>query len=136
MPSKSLIGVFVSAYDKNRLETFCKDLSQCFPNSVYMIQYMVKNIPLKSIIKRVKKKHNGLEVLIIGNTNKSFGTTDDFDYIEEKAKKPFFRIGIIDLRCAEETGTGKILKDTVAETFNMTKELVENNLKELAEEKN
>lgn len=136
MPPKTLIGVFVSAYDKTRLETFCKELSQCFPNSVYLIQYMVKNIPLKSIIKREKKKNKGLEILIIGNTNKSFGTTDDYDYIQEKAKEPFFRTGIIDLRCAEETGTGKILRDTVAEAFNMTKELVENNLKELTEEKN
>lgn len=133
MSKKDLCSVFVSAYDVTRLRKFCEELAEAIPNSAYHIQYMVRNVPLKSIIKKVKKNNPALELIIIGNTNNSFGTVEDYDYITKKANEPFFETGIVDLRVAEETGTGKILKETVSEAFNVTKELAEKNIEKLRE---
>lgn len=133
MSKKDLCAVFVSAYDVTRLRKFCEELAEAIPNSAYHIQYMVRNIPLKSIIKNTKKNHPELELIIIGNTNNKFGTVEDYDYITKKANEPFFETGIVDLRVAEETGTGKILKETVSEAFNVTKELTERNIEKLRE---
>lgn len=124
----SLVGAFVSAYDKNRLEGFCRDLTESFPRAKYVIQYMTRSVPLKMIVKKEKRENPDLELLIIGNTNKSFGTHDDFDYVIAKAKEPFRKNAIIDLRVAEETGTGKILKDTILECLEVTKDTINQDL--------
>lgn len=133
MSKSDICGIFVSAYDKTTLDTFCKDLREIFPNSSYVCQYLLRHLPFKSIVKREKKNNPGLRLLIVGNTNKDFGTIDDYDQLLKQSDHPFFKCGIADLRAIEEACTGDSVKETITEAFKTAKDLLENDLQELNE---
>ena len=131
MPNDNIIGVFVSAYDRTMLNNTLKDLTQTYPNSVSIVQYLVRNLPFRRIVNRQKNKNPQMDVLIIGNTNPNFGSLDDVRFIVNRARNPFSSYGIIDLRIGEEMGTGDVLNEAIAETVEEAKFNINNALSEI-----
>lgn len=129
----NVIICIVSAHNTNLLDKFCEDLHQTFGNSVYQRQYFSKMMPLRSNIKRHLKNNPNIELIIYGNTNSKFGTREEFDALFDRSDNPFLNAGVIDMRPAEETGTGKDLRDAISELLKETKEHIEKDLIELIE---
>lgn len=131
MPNDDIIGVFVTAYDRTTLNNTLKDLIQTYPNSVSMVQYLVRNLPFRRIINRQKNKNPQMDVLIIGNTNPNFGSLDDVRALMLHSDFPFSSYGIIDLRIGEEMGTGDVLNEAITETMEEAKININNALSEI-----
>lgn len=130
MPNDDIIGIVVSAYDRTMLNNALKDLTQTYPNSVSMIQYLVRNLPFRRIINKQKKKHPQMDVLIIGNTNPNFGKLDDVRFIVNRARNPFSSYGIIDLRIGEDLRMRGDFDKTLAETMDEAKIFINNIISE------
>lgn len=90
----------MSAYDRTRLNNGLKNLTHTYPNSVGIVQYLVRNLPFA---REVKKKNLDMDVLIIGNTNPNFGSLDDIKFLVSHARSPFSSYRVIDLHVGEET---------------------------------
>ena len=130
MPNDDIIGIVVSAYDRTMLNNALKDLTQTYPNSVSMVQYLVRNLPFRRIINKQKKKHPQMDVLIIGNTNPNFGKLDDVRFIVNRARNPFSSYGIIDLRIGEDLRMRGDFDKTLAETMDEAKIFINNIISE------
>ena len=130
MPNDDIIGIVVSAYDRTMLNNALKDLTQTYPNSVSMIQYLVRNLPFRRIINKQKKKHPQMDVLIIGNTNPNFGKLDDVRFIVNRARNPFSSYGIIDLRIGEDLRMRGDFDKTLTETMDEAKIFINNIISE------
>ena len=130
MPHDDIIGIVVSAYDRTMLNNALTDLTQTYPNSVSMVQYLVRNLPFRRIINKQKKKHPQMDVLIIGNTNPNFGKLDDVRFIVNRARNPFSSYGIIDLRIGEDLRMRGDFDKTLAETMDEAKIFINNIISE------
>lgn len=131
MSNKDIIGVFVTAYDRERLNATLKELTQTYPDSVSIMQYLVRNLPFRRIVNKQRNKHPQMKVLIIGNTNSNFGDLDDVRFLVSHADFPFSSYGIIDLRVGEEMGTEEDLVEAIAEIMEQSKININNALSEI-----
>ena len=130
MPNDDIIGIVVSAYDRTMLNNALKDLIQTYPNSVSIVQYLVRNLPFRRIINKQKNKNPQMDVLIIGNTNPNFGSLDDVRFIVNRARNPFSSYGIIDLRIGEDLRMRGDFDKALAETMDEAKIFINNIISE------
>lgn len=133
----NIVIAIVCAHDNKLLDNFCKELVQTFEgHATYLRQHFNSMTPLRSIIKRTMQDKPELQLIVFANTNDKFGGQESFDELFDRAKSPFMNAGIIDLRGAEETGTGKVLRDAIKECLTCTTESIARDLIELIEKEN
>ena len=131
MSNKGVFGVFVCSHSRKRLDTACKELQQSFPGSVCIKQYLVRNLPFRRLITREIKRKPGVRLIIIGNTNPRFGGQEAFEYLMERSRRPLTSWGALDLRLAEETGSGEDLKEAVEFGLRSAKDEINKSLNKL-----